>query len=159
MIGRRRIISGLACALGTTALAQVPGRTYHIAWFGFTAYSADEDRLLAPFINRLVELGFVEGRNLTIDWRYAEGKPERYAVFAAEMRDKGVDLVVTGTSTAANAVVEASSAIPVVTWGIADPLKTGLIASLAHPGGQVTGMSNFAGDLAPKRIELTHSSP
>jgi putative ABC transport system substrate-binding protein len=138
-----------------TALAQVPGRTYHIAWFGFTAKnSADEDRFVAAFINRLVELGFVEGRNLTIDWRYAEGKNERYAEFAAEMRDKGVDLVVTGTATAAHAVVEASRDIPVVTVGIFDPLHTGLIASFAHPGGQVTGMSSFMGDLVPKRIEL-----
>jgi putative ABC transport system substrate-binding protein len=156
MIGRRRIISGLACALGATALAQVPGRTYHIAWFGFTAKnSADEDRFVAAFINRLVELGFVEGRNLTIDWRYAEGRNERYAEFAAEMRDKGVDLVVTGTSTAAHAVVEASRNIPVVAFGMGiDPLGTGLVKSFAHPGGQVTGMSNFNGDLVPKRIEL-----
>lgn len=155
MIGRRRIISGLACALGTTALAQVPGRTYHIAWFGYTAKNtADEDRYLAAFINRLVELGFVEGRNLTIDWRYAEGKNERYAEFAAEMRDKGVDLVVTGTSTAAHAVVEASRNIPVVTFGIFDPLHTGLVESFAHPGGQVTGISNFNSDLMPKRVEL-----
>jgi putative ABC transport system substrate-binding protein len=155
MIGRRRIITGIACALGVTALAQVPGRTYHIAWFGYTAKNtADEDRFLAAFVNRLVELGFVEGRNLTIDWRYAEGKNERYAEFASEMRDKGVDLVVTVTATAAHAVVDASRDIPVVTVGIFDPLHTGLIASFAHPGGQVTGMSSFTGDLVPKRIEL-----
>ncbi|WP_213959312.1 MULTISPECIES: ABC transporter substrate binding protein [unclassified Variovorax] len=71
-----------------------------------------------------------------------------------EMREKGVDVVVTGTSTAAHAVVEAGGNIPVVTFGINDPLRTGLVASFAHPGGQVTGMSNFAGDLVPKRIEL-----
>jgi putative ABC transport system substrate-binding protein len=154
MIRRRRIISGLACALGTAAPAQVPGRTYHIAYFGATAKnSAEDDRVVAAFINRLVELGFVEGRNLTIDWRYAEGKNERYAEFAAEMRDKGADLVV-ANSTAAHAVVEASRDIPVITMGIIDPLRTGLIASFAHPGGQVTGMSSFAGDLVPKRIEL-----
>jgi putative ABC transport system substrate-binding protein len=155
MIGRRRLISGFACALGTTALAQVPGRKYHIAYFGFTAKNtADDDRLYAAFINRLVELGFVEGRNLTIDWRYSEGKNERYAEFASEMRDKGVDLVVTGNPVAALAVVEASRDIPVVTVGILDPLRTGLIASFARPGGQVTGMSSFTGDLVPKRIEL-----
>lgn len=155
MIGRRRIISGLACALGTTALGQVPGRTYHIAYFGFSAKNtADDDRIYAAFINRLVELGFVEGRNLTIDWRYAEGKNERYAEFASEMRDKGVDLVVTAGPNAAHAVVEASRDIPVVTAAILDPLHTGLIASFAHPGGQVTGISGFSGDLVPKRIEL-----
>jgi putative ABC transport system substrate-binding protein len=155
MIGRRQIISGFACVLGATALAQVPGRTYHIAWFGFTAKNTvDEDRFVAAFINRLVELGFVEGRNLTIDWRYAEGKNERYAEFASEMRDKGVDLVVTVGPNGAHAVVEASHDIPVVTMAIFDPLRTGLIASFAHPGGQVTGISGFTGDLVPKRIEL-----
>jgi putative ABC transport system substrate-binding protein len=154
MIGRRRIISGLACALGTTALAQVPGRKYHIAFFGVTAKnSADDDRVVAAFVNRLGELGFVEGRNLTIDWRYAEGKNERYAEFAVEMRDKGVDLVV-ANSPGARAVAEASRDIPVVIWAVVDPLRTGLVASLAHPGGQVTGISGFMGDLAPKRIEL-----
>jgi putative tryptophan/tyrosine transport system substrate-binding protein len=155
MIRRRPLISGIACALGTAALAQVPGRTYRIAYFGFTAKnSADDDRIVAAFISRLHELGFVEGKNLTIDWRYAEGKNERYAEFAKEMREKGVDVVVTGTSTAARAVVEAGGYIPVVMFGTADPLRTGLIASFAHPGGQVTGMSNFAGDLTAKRIEL-----
>ncbi|MEJ8822330.1 ABC transporter substrate-binding protein [Variovorax humicola] len=155
MIGRRRLISGAACAVGTVALAQVPGRTYRIAYFGFTAKnSADDDRIVAAFIGRLRELGFVEGRNLTIDWRYAEGKNERYAEFAKEMREKGVDAVVTGTSTAARAVVEAGGNIPVVIFGINDALRTGLVASFTRPGGQVTGLSNFAGDLVPKRIEL-----
>jgi putative ABC transport system substrate-binding protein len=155
MIGRRRLISGFVCALGATALAQVPGRTYHIAYLGNTAKnSAEDDRIFAALLNRLVELGFVLGRNLTIDWRFAEGKHERFAEFAAEMRDKGVDLVVTGTATAAHAVVEASRDVPVVILGIVDPLRTGLIASLAHPGGQVTGVSVFTGELVPKRIEL-----
>jgi putative tryptophan/tyrosine transport system substrate-binding protein len=65
------------------------------------------------------------------------------------------DLVVTGTSTAGHAVVEASRTMPVVTFGINDPPRTGLVASLAHPGDQVTGMSNFSSDLVPKRIELS----
>ncbi len=156
MIGRRQLISGMAaCTLGTAALPQSQGRTYRIAYFGFTATnSADDDRIVAAFIDRLRELGFVEGRNLVIEWRYAEGKNERYAEFAKEMVQKGVDLVVTGTSTAARAVVEASRTMPVVTFGINDPVGTGLIASLAHPGGQVSGMSNFSGDLVPKRLEL-----
>ncbi|SEA54132.1 ABC transporter substrate-binding protein [Variovorax sp. YR216] len=155
MIDRRRLVYGLACALGTKALAQVPGHTYRIAFFGFTAKnSAEDDRVVAAFVNRLVELGFAQGRNLTIDWRYAEGRNERYAEFATEMRNKGVELVVTGSATAAQAVVDAGGNIPVVTFGISDPLRTGLIASFAHPGGQVTGMSNFTDDLVAKRIEL-----
>jgi putative tryptophan/tyrosine transport system substrate-binding protein len=155
MIGRRRIISGLACALGTSALAQVPGRAYRIAYFGFSAKNtADDDRVYAAFLDRLAELGFVQGKNLSIDWRFAEGRNERYAEFASEMRSKGVSLVVTGNPTAAFAVVEASRDIPVVTVAMVDPLHTGLVESFAHPGGQVTGVSGFSGDLVPKRIEL-----
>ncbi|MBB3179291.1 ABC transporter substrate-binding protein [Variovorax sp. Sphag1AA] len=154
MIGRRRLVSGFACAIGTAALAQVPRRTYRIAYIGLTAKnSADDDRILAAFIHRLGELGFVVGTNLTIDWRFSEGKNERYAEFAKEMRDKGVDLVV-GNSTAARAMVDVGGNIPVVMFGVIDPIGTGLVASFAHPGGQVTGMSGFSGDLVPKQIEL-----
>lgn len=155
MIGRRRILSGFAFAIAADALAQVRGRAYRIAYFGFSAKnSAEDDRVEAAFINRLADLGFEVGKNLTIDWRYAEGRNERYGDFAREMRDKNVDLVIAGSATAARAMVEASSVTPVVIWGIVDPLRTGLVSSFAHPGGQVTGMSNFAGDLVPKRIEL-----
>ncbi|MBS0454182.1 MAG: ABC transporter substrate-binding protein [Proteobacteria bacterium] len=156
MISRRRIVSGLACALGTTALAQTPGRTYHIGYLGFAARETstpDYERAAAAFRNRLNELGFVEGRNLTIDRRYAEGTNDRYVEFAAEMREKGVDLIFTGSAPAVRAVVDTSS-IPVVIFAISDPLHTGMVASYAHPGGQVTGMSNFNDDLVPKRIEL-----
>ena len=156
MIRRRQLVaSTAACVLGIPARGQLPGRTYRIAYFGFTATnSADDDRTVAAFVDRLAELGFVQGRNLIIEWRYAEGKNERYAEFAREMVQLRADVVVTGTSTAAHAVVEASRTMPVVTFGINDPLRTGLVASLAHPGGQVTGMSNFSGDLVAKRIEL-----
>src|SRR5262249_48093066 len=89
-----------------------------------------------------------------IDWRYAEGRNERYIEFATEMAEARADLVVTGTSTAVRAVVGASKRMPVVTFGVPDPVSSGLVASLAHPGGQVTGMTNFSEDLVPKRIEL-----
>ena len=156
MVRRRSLLaSTAACALGIPARGQTPGRTYRVAYFGFTATnSADDDLRIAAFVNRLAELSFVQGRNLIIEWRYAEGKNERYGEFAREMVKTRADLVITGTSTAAHAVVEASRTMPVVTYGINDPLHTGLVASLAHPGGQVTGMSNFNADLVPKRIEL-----
>src|SRR3954467_11675480 len=81
MIRRRHLVaSTAACALGIPARAQLPGRAYRIAYFGFTATnSADDDRIVAAFVDRLADLGFVQRRNLTIEWRYAEGKNERYA--------------------------------------------------------------------------------
>jgi putative ABC transport system substrate-binding protein len=146
---------GLAAVGASAALAQVPGRTYRVGYFGVTAYnSPDDERVNAAFVNRLRELGFVEGKNLIIEWRYAEGRNERYADFAKEMVDARADLVVTAGAVPAAAVVAASKTLPVVTFGMPDPVSTGLVASLAHPGGQVTGMSNFAVDLLPKRIEL-----
>ncbi|HKO17732.1 MAG TPA: ABC transporter substrate-binding protein [Acidobacteriaceae bacterium] len=159
MIDRRVTMLGLAAAAACSALAQSPGRTYRIGYFGFTAYNSPEDeRIVAAFVGRLRELGFVEGKNLVIEWRYAEGKSERYAAFAKEMVESRADLIVTGTATAARAVVQASKTMPVVTFGMPDPISTGLVASLAHPAGQVTGMSNFAEDLIPKRIELFKSA-
>jgi putative ABC transport system substrate-binding protein len=155
MINRRVMALGLAAVGASAAVAQVPGRTYRIGFFGFTAYNSPEDeRVVAAFVKRLAELGFVEGKNLIVEWRYAEGRNERYADFAKEMAEAHADLVVTGTATAAGAVVAVSKTLPVVMFGMPDPVSTGLVASLAHPGGQVTGMSNFAEDLVPKRIEL-----
>src|ERR1700760_958000 len=105
MVRRRSLLaSTAACALGVPARGQAPNRAYRIAYFGFPATnSADDDLRIAAFVNRLAELGFVQGRNLVIEWRYAEGKNERYAEFAREMVQARADLVVTGTSTAAHA--------------------------------------------------------
>jgi putative ABC transport system substrate-binding protein len=159
MVNRRVMMLGLAASAVSTAAARSPGRIYRIGFFGFTAYNSPEDeRIVAAFVGRLRELGFAEGKNLVIEWRYAEGRNERYAVFAKEMVGSRADLIVTGTATAAHAVVEASKTMPVVMFGMPDPVSTGLVTSLAHPGGQVTGMTNFSEDLVPKRIELFKSA-
>ena len=150
MMRRRSPIGGIsacaACAAGLYVRAQTPGRTYRIGYPGNAATNTvEDDRIVAAFVHRLRELGFGDGGNLTIEWRYAEGKLERYAEFGAEMVHLGADLVVAGNGSAARALMTASRSMPVVTVGVPDPVRAGFVASLAHPGGQVTGISNRPG--------------
>jgi putative ABC transport system substrate-binding protein len=107
----------------------------------------------AAFEYRLRELGWTEGRTIAIEYRWAEGRPERYAEIAAEFVRRKVDVIVT-VGSAVPAVKQATSVIPIVFALAADPVGAGLVASLARPGGNVTGLSNQQSDLAGKRIEL-----
>ena len=131
------------------------GRQARIGFLGFTAsYSADDLRTVAAFVQRLRELGWSEGANLVIERRYAEGRNERYAELAAELVGLGCELVVCGGGTAARALMAASRTLPIVTFAVPDPVRSGLVASLARPGGQLTGISNLSDELQPKRLEL-----
>jgi putative ABC transport system substrate-binding protein len=158
MMNRRTVtgaVAAAAVACVSSALAQVPGRVYRIAYFGFTANDSPEGvRIWQAFVQRLGELGYGEGRNLVIEQRFAEGRNERYAEFAAELVPTKLDLVVASNGSAARAVMAASRSMPIVTTAIPDPVRAGLVASLAHPGGQLTGISNLADELVPKRLEL-----
>ena len=156
MLDRRTLIGGIASlAASLGARAQVPGRRYRIGYLGYTASDTPSDlRVWDGFVQRLRELGFAEGTNLLIERRFAEGRPERYTAFAIEMVALGVDVVVATSGDAARAVMDASRTLPIVTTAIPDPVRTGLVASLARPGGQLTGLTNLADELVPKRLEL-----
>ena len=108
---------------------------------------------VSAFLQRLRELGWVEGRNVAIEYRWAEGRNERYTEIATEFVRLKVDLIVTAGASVV-AAKQATSVIPIVFAVAADPLGTGLVASLARPGGNITGLSNQAADLAAKRLEL-----
>jgi putative ABC transport system substrate-binding protein len=108
----------------------------------------------AAFVQRLRELGWIEGRSITIEYRWAEGPSERYAEIAAEFVRLKVDVIVTYATPAVIAAKQATSVIPIVFAVAADPVSTGLVASLARPGGNVTGLSSQASDLAGKRLAL-----
>ena len=155
---RRRSVFSIASAAAlsaSSARALTPGRTYRIGWIGYTATNTAQDELaLAAFRQRLRELGLVEGGNLLIIWRYAEGRLERYDDFAAEMVKLGVDLVIATSNVPAQAVMRVSRDMPIVHISANDPVRAGLVASLAHPGGQNTGISSLNIDLIPKRLEL-----
>ncbi|MGH6674505.1 MAG: ABC transporter substrate-binding protein [Xanthobacteraceae bacterium] len=124
------------------------GATKHSAWSAF----------LPPFEQRLRELGWIDGHNLEIDFRWADGKPDRYQKIAKDFADRGVDVIVTAGTPAVAAAKKATKAIPIVFTTAGDPARTGLVHSLARPGGNVTGLSNGQTDLAAKRLELLHEA-
>jgi putative ABC transport system substrate-binding protein len=102
----------------------------------------------------LRELGYVEGRNLTIEYRWAEGRYERFPALVAELIASKVEVIVTAGTPASLAVKHANTSIPLVMVAVGDPVGTGLVASLARPGGNATGLSSIAPDLEGKRLEL-----
>jgi len=123
---------------------------------GFLA-SASEERVsgrLAAFKQGLQELGFVEGKNITIMQRSAAGQFDKLSDLAAELLRLGVDILVAEGAPAAHAAKNATRAIPIVFGNAADPVGTGLVASLAQPGGNITGLSELSGDLITKRLEI-----
>ena len=116
--------------------------------------SLTESQRVAAFVQRLRELGWTEGRTVAIEYRWAEGRNERAAEIAAEFVRLKVDVIVTYSTPPTLAAKQATSAIPIVFAAAGDPVGAGLVANLARPGGNVTGLSLLATDLAGKRIEL-----
>ena len=115
---------------------------------------ASHGRWVDAFVQHLGELGWIDGRTITIEYRYAEGHSERAAEFAAELAGRKVDVIVTSGTAVVAAAKRATSVIPIVFAAAGDPVGTGLVASLARPGGNVTGMSIQQTDVAAKRLEI-----
>jgi putative tryptophan/tyrosine transport system substrate-binding protein len=153
-IRRREFIftlGGGAAAWPLAVRAQQPVKLPTIGFLGTTTASAWQP-WTAAFVQRLRELGWVEGRNVAIEYRWAEARSERFPEIAAEFVQFKVDVIVTGGN-AAVAVKQATSVVPIV-FVLGDPVGTGLVASLARPGGNVTGLTNQQPDLAGKRLEI-----
>ncbi len=106
------------------------------------------------FVRGLRDLGYVEGRNVALEIRYAEGRTERFPALAAELVSLKIDVLVVVSTPAALAAKQASSTIPIVMLAVSDPVGVNLVASLAHPGGNVTGLSIVAPELSAKRLDL-----
>jgi putative tryptophan/tyrosine transport system substrate-binding protein len=155
-VNRREIIAGLAgvAAWPLAGRAQPAQRLPIIGFLSTTTPSATGSWITA-LEQRLRELGWIKGRTIAIEYRWAEGHPDRYPEFAAEFVRLKVDVIVT-TVPAVPALKQATSVIPIVFALATDPVGGGLVASLARPGGNVTGLSMQATDLAGKRVELLH---
>src|SRR5262245_53835469 len=154
--GRREFITLLgsaAAAWPLTARAQQLGKLPTIGYLGATTPSTESQRV-AALVQRLREFGWIESRNLTIEYRYAEGCRERYAELAAEFVRLNVDVIVTYGTPAVAATKQATAVIPIVFAVAGDPIGSGLVASLPRPGGNVTGLSLQKTEVADKRIEL-----
>jgi putative ABC transport system substrate-binding protein len=146
------LIAGSGAAWPLAARAQQSARPPTIGFLGAGTPIAWKE-WVAAFVERLHELNWIDGRTVKIEYRWAEGNEQRYGELAAEFVRLKVDVIVT-SGAAVNAVKQATSVIPIV-FGVAnDPLTTGLVASLARPGGNVTGLSLLAPDLAGKRVEI-----
>jgi putative tryptophan/tyrosine transport system substrate-binding protein len=148
---RREFITllGGAAVWPVTAGAQHAGKMWRIAFI-----TQAETNIYEALFERLRELGYVEGQNIIIERRYAEGRAEKFQEFAAEMVRLKADLIMTITTPAALAAKNATTTIPIVIPTAIDPVGTGLIASLARPGGNITGGAVLTGEMAAKRLEL-----
>jgi putative ABC transport system substrate-binding protein len=145
------LIGGAAAAWPLAARAQPAGKTVRVGMLETVSTALKPDDL-AAFRQGLRALGYVEGQNLKIEYRSADGRPERFPALAQELIGLNVDLIITRGTPAAFAARNATSTIPIVMAAIGDPLL--VVASLARPGGNITGLSAFVNDLMAKRVEL-----
>jgi putative ABC transport system substrate-binding protein len=156
---QNRKLAGIV-AIGVTfticvavAEAQQPTKVPRVGYLSATSPSVNPTRIEA-FRQGMRELGYVEGKNIIIEWRYAEGKLDRLRELAADLVRLKVDVIVTGGPTPTPAVKEATTTIPIVMGYDNDPVGSGFVASLARPGGNITGLSALSPELSGKRLEL-----
>jgi len=152
-MGRREFlgIAGAVAILPFAANGQA--RTYRIGFMG-NSTAALETNLVNSFRDGLRELGYEEGRNIVIEYRWADGQYERFPALVAELLAAKVDVIVTAGTPAALVVKKATTTVPLIMVAVGDPVGTGLVSSLARPGGNLTGLSSVAPDLEGKRLEL-----
>src|SRR5262245_32884896 len=144
---------GGAAAWPLAARGQQSAKVPTIGYLSSSTQAVESQRA-AAFVQRLRELGWIEGRTVAIDYRWAEGRGGRMAEIAAEFVRAKVDLIFAGGTEAALAAKKATALIPIVFPIAGDPVGAGMVASLARPGGNVTGLSNLAADLTAKRLEI-----
>ena len=159
MMRRRRLLRmlvGAPCVLMSSAWAQPAARTYRIGGLlGTPPTTPETSNLSQTFTDALAERGYVEGRNVVFERRYIEGRVERIPALAAELVRLNCDvIVVTVGDLAVRTLKELTSTIPIVMVGTSNPVRDGLVASLARPGGNITGTTSASLDLIPKQLEL-----
>ena len=148
------VILGVGFVLAPVAVdAQPPDRLYRIGMLERTPPPINAANLEA-FRQGLRALGYIEGKNFVIEYRSADGRDDRYPELAAELVELRVDVILTRGTPAALAAKNATGTIPVVITGVGDPVGQGIIVSLAHPGGNITGLSATVTEIYPKRVEL-----
>jgi len=147
------LVAAMLLAVEVTVEAQQPKKVPRIGYLSATSGPTNAGRFEA-FRQGLRELGYVEGKNIFVEWRFAEGKLDRLPALAAELVRLKVDVIVTTGRIPTRAAKEATSTIPIVMTQDSDPVANGFVASLARPGGNITGLSTLAPELSGKRLEL-----
>ena len=158
MNNRRKLLVALgagALAAPLGSFAQQKGKVWRVGFLASRRVAVlDSDSTYGSFPQGMRALGYVEGKNLVIELRSADGKSEHLPGLAAELVRLNVDVIVVAGSPATSAAQKATTTIPIVMGSIGDPVGSGFIKSLARPGGNITGLSNIAGDLSPKHLEM-----
>jgi putative tryptophan/tyrosine transport system substrate-binding protein len=147
------VLPALILATIHIAEGQQPGKIPRVGWLS-TGFLSTMSARQQAFRQGLSELGYVEGKNILIEWRGADNIPERRRALAEELVSLKVDVIVTGGSDAARVAKEATSTIPIVMASSNDPVGDGFVASLARPGGNITGLSQLSPELNGKRLEI-----
>jgi putative tryptophan/tyrosine transport system substrate-binding protein len=155
-IRRREFITLLGGAAAAWPLAARAQQSAKVPRVGFMGNSTEvlEANLVGPFREGLRGLGYQEGQNIVIEYRWAEGKYERFPALIAELLAANVDVIVTAGTPASLAVKKATSSVPLVMIAVGEPVATGLVASLARPGGNITGVTSISPEIEGKRLEL-----
>ena len=151
---RRVFITLLGCAATWPLAARAQAPKLPIIGLLNTGTAVSQAAYVSAFVQRLRELSWIEDHTVSIEQRFAEGRSERFAAIAAELVRLKVDVIVTASTPATVAVKQATSRIPIVFAAVGDPVGNGLVASLARPGGNITGLSQQQPDTAGKRLEL-----
>jgi len=146
-------LGGATVAWPLAARAQQAAKVYRIGFLGNSTAALEAD-LVGPFREGLRDLGYVEGQNILIEYRWAEGEYERFTALTAELIALRVDVIVTAGTPASLAVQKAATSIPLVMIAVGDPVATGLVVSLGRPGGNITGLTSISSEMAGKRLEL-----
>ncbi len=158
MNNRRKLLVALGAGLLAAplgALAQQQGKVWRIGFlYLLSRQSAVDTGRYSTFLEGMRELGHVEGKNLAIEWRFADGKSERLPGFATELVNLKVDVIVTAGTAATSSAQKVTTTIPIVMANASDPVGSGFVKSLARPGGNITGLSSISGEFGPKHLEM-----
>ena len=147
------LLATVLLTTGSLAQAQQPKKVPEIGFLAATSPSIESTRV-AAFQQGLHELGYVEGNNIVIEWRWAEGKFDRLPALAAELVRLKVEVIVTGGSTSSGAAKKVTTTVPIVMAQVSDPVGSGFVASLGRPGGNMTGLSTLAPEISGKQLEF-----
>jgi len=155
---RRQILIALVSGAFITPYAYSAQQTNKLRRIGFLVAAARPPSIdahyMGAFVRGLRDLGYVEGKNFAIEWRFADGNYQRLPVLAAELVSMNVDVLMTGGTAANSALQKATTTIPIVNATMSDPVGNGFAKSLTHPGGNITGLALATTDMSPKHVEL-----
>jgi putative ABC transport system substrate-binding protein len=154
VIERRVFVGSLVGGILTASLAAWAQSAGKVPCIGVLTFTQMTDALQEAFRQGLRDHGYMEGQNILVEWRAAEGRSDRAKNLAVELVALKVDIIVANLTPAVQAAKDATRTIPIVMASAADPVGSGFVASLAHPGGSITGITGISAELAGKRIEL-----